>query len=51
MVFTLLLSVLYGLLPCKTLTDGSHITEVEGVYCAVRTDSLYKIDKISSLKG
>ena len=24
---------------------------VESVYCAVRTDSLYKVDYISSLKG
>ena len=39
MLLTLLLGGLYGLLPCKTLTGGSRITEVEGVYCAVRTYS------------
>ena len=44
MVQKLLLRGLYGVSPCKTLTGGSRITEVEGVYCAVRTDSLYKID-------
>ena len=27
------------------------ITVVERVYCAVRTDSLYKADYVSSLKG
>ena len=27
------------------------ITVVESVYCAVRTDSLYKTDYVSSLKG
>jgi hypothetical protein len=27
------------------------ITEVESVYCAVRTGSLYKADYVSSLKG
>jgi hypothetical protein len=27
------------------------ITEVESVYCAVRTESLYKTDYVSSLKG
>ena len=27
------------------------ITVVEGVYCAVRTDPLYKADYVSSLKG
>jgi hypothetical protein len=27
------------------------ITEVESVYCAVRTESLYKADYLSSLKG
>ena len=27
------------------------ITVMESVYCAVRTDSLYKADYISSLKG
>ena len=27
------------------------ITVVESVYCAVRTDSLYKADYVSSLKG
>jgi hypothetical protein len=27
------------------------ITMVESAYCAVRTDSLYKADYVSSLKG
>jgi hypothetical protein len=27
------------------------VTEVESVYCAVRTESLYKADYVSSLKG
>jgi len=27
------------------------ITVVESVYCAVRTETLYKTDKISSLNG
>jgi len=29
----------------------AFITVVEGVYCAVRTDSLYKADYVESLKG
>ena len=29
----------------------AFITVVESVYCAVRTDSLYKADYVSSLKG
>ena len=29
----------------------AFITVVEGVYCAVRTDSLYKVNHVSSLKG
>ena len=29
----------------------AFITAVERVYCAVRTDSLYKAEYISSLKG
>jgi hypothetical protein len=45
MVLTLRVSVLYGLVPCTTLTDRFCITEVESVYCAVRTESLYKMDK------
>ena len=32
-------------LPSKTLTDWSRITEVEAVYCAVSTKSLYKTYK------
>jgi hypothetical protein len=40
------LSVQYGLCgPYRTLTDWSRKTEVESVYCAVRTKSLYKPDK------
>jgi hypothetical protein len=44
------LCVLYGsqnkqqLLPYKTLRDWVFITEVENVYSAVRTESLYKTD-------
>jgi hypothetical protein len=45
MVLTMCLSVLYGLLPCKTLSDWSCITNVESVYSAVRTQCLYKTDK------
>jgi hypothetical protein len=29
---------------------GFFITEVEGVYCAARNESLYKTDYVSSLK-
>jgi len=47
MVLALRLNVLYALLPCKTLTDWLCITEVESVYCAVRTESLYKTDIFS----
>jgi len=44
MVLTLRLSVLYGLVPCTTLTDRFCITEVK---CLLRgtTESLYKMDK------
>ena len=51
------LSVLCGsqnrqrLLLYTSLTGLVFITVVESVYCAVRTDSLYKADRISSLKG
>ena len=34
-----------------SLTDWFFITVVESVYCAVRTDSLYKADYDSYLKG
>jgi hypothetical protein len=34
------------LLPYKTLRDRFFITEVESVYSAVRTESLYKTDKL-----
>jgi hypothetical protein len=50
MVLTLRLCVLCGsqnkqrLLSCTTLADWLHITEVESVYSAVRTESLYKTD-------
>jgi hypothetical protein len=49
-VLTLNLCVLYGsqnkrqLLPYKTLRDWFCITEVDSVYSAVRTESLYKTD-------
>jgi len=36
---------MYGLLPCKILTDWSRIIEVESVYCAVRTESLSKTEE------
>jgi hypothetical protein len=48
MVLTLRLCVLYGsqnkerLLPYTTLADWFCITDVESVYSAVRTESLYK---------
>ena len=46
MGLTLRLSFLYVLYGAfETLTDWSRITEVESVYCAVRTESFYKIDK------
>jgi len=49
MVLTLLLSVLYGLYgPSKTLRNWFLITEVETVYCAVRTESLYKTENFVS---
>jgi hypothetical protein len=44
MVFTLLLNVLYGLLPFTALTDWFCVTEVETAYCALRTESLYKTE-------
>jgi hypothetical protein len=34
------------LLPSTTLADWLCITEVESVYCAVRTEYLYKTDKL-----
>jgi len=42
MVLTLRLIVLYGLLRCTTLTDRFCITEVESVYCVLRTGPLIK---------
>jgi hypothetical protein len=48
MVLTMRLSVLYvsqnkqRLFPYTTLTDWFGITDVESVYCVVRTESLYK---------
>jgi len=53
MVLTLRLRVLHGshnkqrLLPYKVLVDWLCITKVESVYCAVRTESLYKTDTLS----
>ena len=50
MVLTLCLCVVYGsqskprLLPYTALADWFCITEVDSVYCAVRTESLYKTD-------
>jgi hypothetical protein len=36
------LNILHGLYPCTILTDWFCITEVESLYCAVRTESSYK---------
>jgi len=53
MMLTLRLCVLYGsnnkqrLLPYTTLADWFGKTDVEGVYCAVRTECLYKTDTFS----
>jgi len=50
MVLTLRLCVLYGSknkqrhLPYTALADWFCVTEVESVYCAVRTEPLYKTD-------
>ena len=44
MVLTLPRSILYGLLSRTALTDWLCVTEVEGVFCAARTEPLYKID-------
>ena len=54
MVLTLRLSVLQGLLPCTTLTDRFCMTEVECVYCAVRTKSLctadvFRLEKVNAV--
>jgi hypothetical protein len=52
MVLTLRLCILCGshsrqrLLPYTTLADWFCITEVESVYCVVRTDSLYTTDTL-----
>jgi hypothetical protein len=43
LVLTLRLSVLYGPLPCTNFTDRFCITEVESVYCTVRTETLYRV--------
>ena len=43
-VLTLLSDVRYGLLPYAISTDWLFITEVDSVYCAVRTESLYTTD-------
>jgi hypothetical protein len=51
MVFTLCLCVVYGsqykprLLPYTSLTDWFCITEVDSVYCAVRTETLYRVSQ------
>jgi hypothetical protein len=53
MLITLRLRVLYGshdkqrLLSYTALAEWFCITEVESVYCAVRTESLYKTDTFS----
>ena len=44
MVLKLHLNVLYSLLPGTALTDRFSVTELESVFCAVRTESLYKTD-------
>jgi hypothetical protein len=38
-------------LPFAVLIDSFFVTEMESVYCAVRTGCLYKTDYLSSLKG
>jgi hypothetical protein len=57
MILTLRLCVLYGfhkrqrLFPYTTLANWfCIITEVESVYCAVRTESLYNTDTVKGLK-
>jgi hypothetical protein len=53
----IVLSVLYGsqnkqqMLTYTTSTDLFFINEVESVYCAVRTESLYKTDYVPFLRG
>jgi len=52
MVLTLRLGLLYGSqnkqrLLIYTLADWFCLTEVESVYCVVRTESLYKTDVFS----
>ena len=49
-MLTLRLSVLHELFPCTTLRDRFCIAEVESVYCAVRTKSLYKIQELRLYK-
>jgi hypothetical protein len=39
------LTARYGLIPYIKQTGLVFITEVESAYSAVRTDSLYKVDK------
>jgi len=45
MVLALRLIVRYGPVPCTALTERFCITEVESVYCVVRTEYLHKTDK------
>jgi hypothetical protein len=57
MVLTFLLCVAYGsqnkqqLLSYTILTECFFITEVHSVYCAVRTEPLYKTDTFHLKKG
>ena len=56
-MLTLRLCILYGsqnkqrLWPYITLTDWFCISEVESVYCAVRTESLHKADISRLIQG
>jgi len=47
MLLTLRLSVLYGLVPCITSAEWFCVTVMENVYCAVLTESLYKMGRFS----
>jgi hypothetical protein len=45
MVLTLSLTVLYGLFTRAELRYWFSITEVEKIFCVVRTESLHKTEK------
>jgi hypothetical protein len=50
MVFTFPYVFCTVLISYTLLTDCSLITEIEGVYCAVHTESSYKTDCVSFLR-